>query len=271
MRACTRPTAVYPQEGVSINSGNEPPRNVGFVRRLTGTHAHPRQHPRPPTPAPTPTPTPAHAQCVAHPRQHPRTPTPAHAHRIRSICKDCGGASICAHYRVRSKCQECKRRRGELVAASTAALRRSHQQTERRQAGQENQGGRKGRAAGGPDTAQTKVLIRLSFDKPHLLTRRQKHITVAALRAVGCAVVRGGSGRVVMENAHFFTKWASRSGQAQNHWPRSRSSRARCDVVSTMTSRAYCCARGMFRRCPPSRCSLCLSLLQSPVGLPGVE
>jgi hypothetical protein len=38
--------------------------------------------------------------------------------RRKRECKDCGGASICAHYRVRSKCQECKRRRAELAAVS---------------------------------------------------------------------------------------------------------------------------------------------------------
>jgi hypothetical protein len=36
---------------------------------------------------------------------------------VRSICVDCGGASICAHRRVRSKCKDCKRRQDERAAA----------------------------------------------------------------------------------------------------------------------------------------------------------
>ena len=33
-------------------------------------------------------------------------------------CKDCGGASICAHRRVRSRCKNCKRHnKAELAAA----------------------------------------------------------------------------------------------------------------------------------------------------------
>ena len=27
--------------------------------------------------------------------------------RVRSLCKDCGGASICEHNRVRSECKDC--------------------------------------------------------------------------------------------------------------------------------------------------------------------
>jgi hypothetical protein len=34
--------------------------------------------------------------------------------RSRSTCKDCGGASICAHGRVRSRCKDCRAPNAEL-------------------------------------------------------------------------------------------------------------------------------------------------------------